>query len=101
MAAKDINSWNTMIEGYLKNCFPNKALKMFAAMLKELKPDSRTMACILPACAGLLLRDYKLMTSGLEGHSLPTVCKERMEEIVFHHLQPMNKQVSPISIHLH
>ncbi|KAL4368045.1 hypothetical protein GQ457_05G027540 [Hibiscus cannabinus] len=39
IAVKDINYWNTMIQGYLKNCFPNKALKMFVAMLKQLKPD--------------------------------------------------------------
>ncbi|XVE88228.1 hypothetical protein DITRI_Ditri19aG0052100 [Diplodiscus trichospermus] len=53
MAVKDIISWNTMIGGYSKNCLPNEALKMFAVMLKELKPDSRTMACVLPACASL------------------------------------------------
>ncbi|XP_022724785.1 pentatricopeptide repeat-containing protein DOT4, chloroplastic [Durio zibethinus] len=53
MAVKDIISWNTMIGGYSKNCLPNEALKIFAAMLKELKPDSRTMASILPACASL------------------------------------------------
>ncbi|XP_007025334.2 PREDICTED: pentatricopeptide repeat-containing protein DOT4, chloroplastic [Theobroma cacao] len=53
MAVKDIISWNTMIGGYSKNCLPNEALKMLAAMLKELKPDSRTLACILPACASL------------------------------------------------
>ncbi|XWS12495.1 hypothetical protein CRYUN_Cryun37aG0094000 [Craigia yunnanensis] len=53
MVVKDIISWNTMIGGFSKNCLPNEALKMFATMLKELKPDSRTMACILPACASL------------------------------------------------
>ncbi|XP_021293911.1 pentatricopeptide repeat-containing protein DOT4, chloroplastic [Herrania umbratica] len=53
MAVKDIISWNTMIGGYSKNCLPNEALKMLAAMLKDLKPDSRTLACILPACASL------------------------------------------------
>ncbi|KAE8722993.1 Pentatricopeptide repeat-containing protein DOT4 [Hibiscus syriacus] len=53
MAVKDIVSWNTMIGGYSKNCLPNEALTTFAAMLEELKPDSRTMACILPACASL------------------------------------------------
>ncbi|KAK8575046.1 hypothetical protein V6N12_062723 [Hibiscus sabdariffa] len=53
IAVKDINYWNTMIQGYLKNCFPNKSLKMFAAMLKQLNPDNRTMACILHACASL------------------------------------------------
>ncbi|KAE8673308.1 hypothetical protein F3Y22_tig00111794pilonHSYRG00058 [Hibiscus syriacus] len=53
MAVKDIISWNIMIGGYLKNCLPNEALKTFAAMFEELKPDSRTIACILPACTSL------------------------------------------------
>ncbi|KAL4272397.1 hypothetical protein GQ457_13G012030 [Hibiscus cannabinus] len=62
MAVKDINSWNIMIECYLKNFFPDEALKIFTAMLKELKSNSRTMACILPAWTSLSLRDNKLMT---------------------------------------
>ncbi|GAV57594.1 PPR domain-containing protein/PPR_2 domain-containing protein/DYW_deaminase domain-containing protein [Cephalotus follicularis] len=53
MRVKDIISWNTMIGGYSKNSLPNEALGLFVAMLKEHKPDGRTMACILPACASL------------------------------------------------
>ncbi|OMO76147.1 hypothetical protein CCACVL1_15849 [Corchorus capsularis] len=53
MTVKDVISWNTMIGGYSKNCLPNEALELFAAMIEEPKPDSRTMACILPACASL------------------------------------------------
>ncbi|KAJ4703687.1 Pentatricopeptide repeat-containing protein [Melia azedarach] len=53
MPVKDIVSWNTMIGGYSKNCFPNEALNLFVTMLQELEPDGVTMACILPACASL------------------------------------------------
>lgn len=50
---KDIVSWNTMIGGYSKNNFPNHALNLFKKMQKELKPDSVTIACVLPVCASL------------------------------------------------
>lgn len=53
MPVKDIISWNTMIGGYSKNGLPNEALSLFGAMVHESKPDGRTMACILPACASL------------------------------------------------
>ena len=53
MPAKDIVSWNTMIGGYSKNCLPNEALKLFSEMQQNSKPDSITVACILPACASL------------------------------------------------
>ncbi|KAJ9128604.1 hypothetical protein P3X46_034713 [Hevea brasiliensis] len=57
MPMKDIISWNTMIGGYSKNGHPNEALGLFVAMLQELKPDGRTIACILPACASLAALD--------------------------------------------
>lgn len=57
MPMKDIISWNTMIGGYSKSGLPNEALSLFFAMLQELKPDGRTMACILPACASLAALD--------------------------------------------
>ncbi|KHN28625.1 Pentatricopeptide repeat-containing protein, chloroplastic [Glycine soja] len=50
---KDIVSWNTMIGGYSKNSLPNEALKLFAEMQKESRPDGITMACLLPACGSL------------------------------------------------
>ncbi|KAH7568746.1 hypothetical protein JRO89_XS06G0042300 [Xanthoceras sorbifolium] len=53
MPMKDIVSWNTMIGGYSKNCFPNEALNLFVAMIQVLEPNGITMACILPACASL------------------------------------------------
>ncbi|XP_045821078.1 pentatricopeptide repeat-containing protein DOT4, chloroplastic [Trifolium pratense] len=55
--AKDIVSWNTMIGGYSQNSFPNEALELFLDMQKRLKPDDITMACVLPACAGLAALD--------------------------------------------
>eukprot|EP00257_Ricinus_communis_P018065 XP_015576663.1 pentatricopeptide repeat-containing protein DOT4, chloroplastic [Ricinus communis] len=57
MPNKDIVSWNTMIGGYSKNGRPNETLHLFVAMVQELKPDGRTMACILPACASLAALD--------------------------------------------
>ncbi|XP_061356410.1 pentatricopeptide repeat-containing protein DOT4, chloroplastic-like [Gastrolobium bilobum] len=54
---KDIVSWNTMIGGYSKNSLPNEALELFLDMQKQLKPDDITMACVLPACAGLAALD--------------------------------------------
>lgn len=54
MPLKDIISWNTIIGGYSKTCLPNEALTLFSKMQQRLKPDSTTMACILPACASLL-----------------------------------------------
>ncbi|KAM1540181.1 hypothetical protein TB2_004698 [Malus domestica] len=53
MPAKDIVSWNTMIGGYSKNCLPNEALKLFSEMMQKSKPDSMTIASVLPACASL------------------------------------------------
>lgn len=57
MKRKDVISWNTMIGGYSKNSLPNEALDLFAEMQRELKPDSTTVACILPACASLAALD--------------------------------------------
>ena len=53
MQVKDIVSWNTMIGGYSKNSLPNEALNLFVEMQYNSKPNSITMACILPACASL------------------------------------------------
>ncbi|PON87262.1 DYW domain containing protein [Trema orientale] len=57
MPVKDIVSWNTMIGGYSQNCLPNDALKLFSEMQQNSKPDSITVACILPACASLAALD--------------------------------------------
>jgi pentatricopeptide repeat protein len=50
---KDIISWNTLIGGYSKHGFPNDALKLFSEIPCRIKPNSITMACLLPAVAGL------------------------------------------------
>ena len=50
---KDIVSWNTMIGGYSKNCLPNEALNLFNEMQSYLRPNSVTLACVLPAAASL------------------------------------------------
>ncbi|KAL5053773.1 hypothetical protein RYX36_034455 [Vicia faba] len=55
--AKDIVSWNTIIGGYSQNSLPSEALELFSDMQKQLKPDDITMACVLPACAGLAALD--------------------------------------------
>ncbi|KAK7302967.1 hypothetical protein RJT34_13864 [Clitoria ternatea] len=64
---KDVVSWNTMIGGYSKNSLPNEALKLFAEMQKESRPDSVTMACILPACGSLAALE---IGKGIHGHIL-------------------------------
>ncbi|KAL5188184.1 Pentatricopeptide repeat-containing protein DOT4, chloroplastic [Glycine soja] len=50
---ESIVSWNTMIGGYSQNSLPNETLELFLDMQKQSKPDDITMACVLPACAGL------------------------------------------------
>ncbi|XP_065877408.1 pentatricopeptide repeat-containing protein DOT4, chloroplastic [Euphorbia lathyris] len=57
MPVRDIISWNTMIGGASKNGFSNEALTLFASMVRESKPDGRTVACTLPACASLAALD--------------------------------------------
>ncbi|XP_068664677.1 pentatricopeptide repeat-containing protein DOT4, chloroplastic [Aristolochia californica] len=52
MVERDIVSWNTMIGGYSKNSLPNEALSLFSQM-QGLKPNSVTVASVLPACASL------------------------------------------------
>ncbi|XP_072999066.1 pentatricopeptide repeat-containing protein DOT4, chloroplastic [Typha latifolia] len=68
---KDIISWNTMIGGYSRNCLPNEALSLFSEMQFHLRPNSVTMACILPAVASL-----STLERGREihGHILRTGC---------------------------
>ncbi|GAV65709.1 PPR domain-containing protein/PPR_2 domain-containing protein/PPR_3 domain-containing protein, partial [Cephalotus follicularis] len=47
-------SWNTMINGYLKNGCANEALKVFDGMLGEgMDPDCATAVSVLPVCGFL------------------------------------------------
>lgn len=50
---KDIISWNTLIGGYSKSGLSNNALELFSEIPRRIKPNAITMACLLPAVAGL------------------------------------------------
>eukprot|EP01018_Ginkgo_biloba_P002617 Gb_35466 [translate_table: standard] len=51
---RDVVSWNAMIAGYAQNGQSVEALKLFRQMkLAGAKPDSKTFASVLPACANL------------------------------------------------
>uniref|UniRef100_A0A7N0TXL2 DYW domain-containing protein n=1 Tax=Kalanchoe fedtschenkoi TaxID=63787 RepID=A0A7N0TXL2_KALFE len=52
VADKDVISWTEIIRGYVKNGEFNEALKLFRQMnFCGLKPDSVSVAAVLPACA--------------------------------------------------
>eukprot|EP01018_Ginkgo_biloba_P034730 Gb_12555 [translate_table: standard] len=54
MPEKNLASWNAMIAGYAQNGFGREALKFFQQMqLVGVKPNSKTFASVLPACANL------------------------------------------------
>ncbi|XP_039067746.1 putative pentatricopeptide repeat-containing protein At3g23330 [Hibiscus syriacus] len=52
MPSRDLISWTEMIQGHVKNGGYNEALKLCCLMTRAgIKPDSLTIASILPACA--------------------------------------------------
>eukprot|EP01018_Ginkgo_biloba_P007726 Gb_41233 [translate_table: standard] len=54
MPERDVGSWTAMIAGYTQNGQGVEALKLFRQMqLAGVKPQSKTFACVLPACANL------------------------------------------------
>eukprot|EP01018_Ginkgo_biloba_P001634 Gb_19896 [translate_table: standard] len=54
MPERDVVSWTTMIAGYAQNGHGEESLKLFLQMkLAGVKPDSKTFASVLPACATL------------------------------------------------
>eukprot|EP01018_Ginkgo_biloba_P019722 Gb_21824 [translate_table: standard] len=54
MSKRDLVSWNTMICGYAHNGHANEALTLFNQMqLEGIKPNTVTLASVLPACAHL------------------------------------------------
>eukprot|EP01018_Ginkgo_biloba_P030410 Gb_26158 [translate_table: standard] len=54
MSQRNVVSWNAMIAGYAQNEHANEALKLFSQMqLAGIKPNSFTLASVLPACAHL------------------------------------------------
>eukprot|EP01018_Ginkgo_biloba_P029665 Gb_20774 [translate_table: standard] len=73
MSTRDVVSWSAMIAGYAHNGRASEALTLFHQMqLEDMKPNSVTFACVLPACAqlgamqqGKLIHDY-IIRSGFE-----------------------------------
>eukprot|EP01018_Ginkgo_biloba_P007739 Gb_39699 [translate_table: standard] len=54
MPKRDIVSWNTIIAGHAQNKYGEEALRLFQQMqLKGVKPNPKTFASVLPACASL------------------------------------------------
>eukprot|EP01018_Ginkgo_biloba_P011199 Gb_27469 [translate_table: standard] len=64
MPMRDVISWTAIIAGYSQNGHNEAALKLFRQMqLAGVKPDSKTFASVLPACASLAAMDQ-----GMEIH---------------------------------
>eukprot|EP01018_Ginkgo_biloba_P011334 Gb_02266 [translate_table: standard] len=64
MPRRDVVSWNAMIAGYAQNGFGEKALTLFQTMqLAGVKPNSKTFASVLQACANLAA-----LEQGMETH---------------------------------
>lgn len=54
MSEQNVVSWNAIIVGYAQNNRGEEALELFRAMqISGTAPDSATMACVIPVCAGL------------------------------------------------
>eukprot|EP01018_Ginkgo_biloba_P002600 Gb_38500 [translate_table: standard] len=65
MPERNIVSWTVMIAGYAQNGHNEEALKFFQQMqLAGVKPDSKTFASVLPACANLAA-----LEQGIEIHN--------------------------------
>ncbi|KAJ3682462.1 hypothetical protein LUZ60_015035 [Juncus effusus] len=63
MPKRDLVSWNVMISGISNNGFKNRAIEMFKEMVLsgKPKPDSATMASVLPAMTKALDRDIRFV----------------------------------------
>jgi pentatricopeptide repeat protein len=54
MRQRDVVSWTSMIAGYAQHGYSEAALKLFQKMrLAGVKPNSKTFASVIPACANL------------------------------------------------
>ncbi|XP_057846895.2 pentatricopeptide repeat-containing protein At2g39620 [Cryptomeria japonica] len=76
MPQRDVVSWNAMIAGYALNGFVAKALETFKQMqLEGIKPNSKTFASILSACAkvGALEQGMDIHHSIIEGGFLSDI----------------------------
>ncbi|XP_059063261.1 pentatricopeptide repeat-containing protein At5g16860 isoform X2 [Cryptomeria japonica] len=77
MPQRDVASWNAMIAGLVQNGYGDKALKLYAEMQSAgLKPNSKTFASIIPACA-----NPGALQQGKEIHK--QVIRSRLESTVF------------------
>uniref|UniRef100_A0A2N9IER0 Pentacotripeptide-repeat region of PRORP domain-containing protein n=1 Tax=Fagus sylvatica TaxID=28930 RepID=A0A2N9IER0_FAGSY len=66
MWERSVVSWNTMINGYLRNGCAKEAMMVFSWMMEEgMEPDCATMVSVLPACGYL-----KDLVSGRRVHAL-------------------------------
>eukprot|EP01018_Ginkgo_biloba_P001571 Gb_40472 [translate_table: standard] len=64
MDQRNVVSWTTMIAGYAQNGHGEEALKLFRQMrLAGVKPNLKTFASVLPACANLAALEH-----GMEIH---------------------------------
>eukprot|EP01018_Ginkgo_biloba_P001238 Gb_28665 [translate_table: standard] len=64
MPQRNVISWTAMIAGFAQNGFCEEALKLFLQMqLAGVKPNSKTFASVLPACA-----DLAALEQGIEIH---------------------------------
>eukprot|EP01018_Ginkgo_biloba_P013153 Gb_16986 [translate_table: standard] len=75
MHQRDVVSWTSMIAGYIQNGQDVEAIMLFQQMqLAGVKPDSRTFAIVLPACANLAALEKgmeiheEMIRSGFESH---------------------------------
>ncbi|OVA08162.1 Pentatricopeptide repeat [Macleaya cordata] len=74
MGAKDLISWNSMIEGYGKHGYGDDAVITFDEMVKSrLKPDHVTFVAVLFACshAGLVTEGRRLFDQMISEFMLP------------------------------
>eukprot|EP01018_Ginkgo_biloba_P029185 Gb_18412 [translate_table: standard] len=105
MSNRDVVSWNAMATGYSQSGFAHEALALLYQMqLTGIKPDSVTVASVLPACAYLVaLQEGKqihayVIRSGLEldasvGNALIGMyAKSRCIEIAQHIFHKMPKR---------
>uniref|UniRef100_A0A2N9I9B6 Pentacotripeptide-repeat region of PRORP domain-containing protein n=1 Tax=Fagus sylvatica TaxID=28930 RepID=A0A2N9I9B6_FAGSY len=66
MWERSVVSWNTLINGYLRNGCAKEAMMVFSWMMEEgMEPDCATMVSVLPACGYL-----KDLVSGRRVHAL-------------------------------
>eukprot|EP01018_Ginkgo_biloba_P030437 Gb_10713 [translate_table: standard] len=77
LPGKNVVSWNAIIAGYAQNKHSNEALKLLCKMpLSKLKPNTVTVASVLPACGSLAA-----LQQGKEIHGY--IIRSGFESVVF------------------